>query len=82
MRLEIQEHAGDATSLQSTFESLGICIGKVAQDRFMTAVTNVGRHEVLECFLIHMPDALSRLGMAIVFDMQPAKPLLHGQVLQ
>ena len=80
MRLQIEEHAGDAAAAESSLQA-GNGRGEVAQNRPRGRVAEVGRHEVLAARLRRRGRALGRLRMAIVLDVHPAQARLHRQVL-
>ena len=64
VRLQVEEHAGDAALGELLFE-LRDHFGEVAEDAFVAAVAEVGRHEVLERVFVDVAFASSacRLGV-------------------
>ena len=47
----------------------------------MSTVAHIGRHEVLEGFLVDMLLTMGWLRVAIVLNVNPTKTRLHGEVL-
>ena len=80
MRFQVQEHTRNAAPFETSFQR-GNRRGKVAQNDFVAAVTQIGRNKVPQRIFIDMPDALGRLRMAVIFDVHPTQAGLHRQVL-
>src|SRR4051812_6019874 len=86
--LEVEHDARDAALRELLLERRND-FGEITEDTFVTAVAQVGWHEVLEHFFIHVARLFAGLGEAsysgvgitIVFDVHPANAWLHDQIL-